>query len=397
MKKKCLFLLLILGLPQTGVFGQDTLSGRPLVEFDSHWYFRSAINDSIAGTFIFDTGASHLIFDSLYLARSGYTPGEMGTSLFSGVGTAREKGGYVAEPTTIRFDTLSYTFNGAPVLQVRPVLGRRADGIVGWPLLAGRVAMFDYETGQVTVFAPDSPPDLTGYTALPLAYRRYRYHVRAEAEPGNGKRIRGKFLLDLGSSGAISFTSGTARKYKLNRITPSVESYARNAGVGGEGRSTVFRATAVTIGGFRVEELICSHSHNTSGSMATKKYLGLLGNRLLRHFSVIIDFKTRTLYLKPNGEFGKRLDLPHTGMGLTDRTDICEGFIVNLILVERNAERAGVRPGDIITHVEDRPVTEMTRQEIAEILRNKGATVGLTVRRGEEIFEIALPLVDQGI
>ncbi len=396
MKRIYLFLLLAAALP-AGVSGQDTLSGRPLVEFDSHWYFRSVINDSIAGTFVFDTGAHHLIFDSLYLAQSGYTPGRTSASLFSGVGTARERGGYAAEPVTIRFDTLSHTFSGAPVLQIRPILGRRADGIIGWPLLAGRTAMFDYQTGRVTVFAPDSLPDLTGYVALPLAYRNYRYYVRAEVEPGNGKRIRGKFLLDLGSGGAIAFTSVSARKYNLDRTTPSVDTYARNAGVGGEGRNSSFRAPAVTLGGFRVEEIVCSYSHNTSGLMTTRKHLGLLGNRLLQHFSVIIDFQAKTLYLKPNGEFGKRREMRYTGMGWTDRTDICDGLVVNQLLVGRNAEQAGIRPGDIITRIENRPVTEMTRQEIAEIIRNQGMTINLTLQRGEEVMKIALPLVDQGI
>ena len=62
------------------------------------------------------------------------------------------------------------------------------------------------------------------------------------------------------------------------------------------------------------------------------------------------------------------------------------------------AEAAGLRAGDTILAFEGRPVTESDELVVAIRAQEPGDTVTLTVRRGEEVFDVDVTLEagDQG-
>jgi hypothetical protein len=90
-----------------------------------------------------------------------------------------------------------------------------------------------------------------------------------------------------------------------NQTTEKVRAVANAAGASGQSTSVYFRANFVQIGGYKLDEIELRYSEDRSGAMAsTAVASGLLGNRILDNFDIVIDFRDEpALYLKPNRNF----------------------------------------------------------------------------------------------
>lgn len=84
-------------------------------------------------------------------------------------------------------------------------------------------------------------------------------------------------------------------------------------------------------------------------------------------------------------------------MGYTDRTDICDGWIVSSLYENGIAANAGIKAGDMILEINGRPVKDIDWEEQRKGLELKGATI-FKVRQKEtgEIKEYTLE-IDNGI
>ena len=67
-------------------------------------------------------------------------------------------------------------------------------------------------------------------------------------------------------------------------------------------------------------------------------------------------------------------------MGYYDRTDICEGWIVNCLFKDGIAEKAGIETGDTILSINGRPVKEIPWEEQRK-LKLKGKTTFIVQKK----------------
>ena len=77
-------------------------------------------------------------------------------------------------------------------------------------------------------------------------------------------------------------------------------------------------------------------------------------------------------------------------MAVIDRTDICEGWIINGLYKGGIAEQAGIEIGDIIIAINDRPVKEITWEEQRKGLGLNGKTEYTIKKRNGEIVTYVL-------
>ena len=77
------------------------------------------------------------------------------------------------------------------------------------------------------------------------------------------------------------------------------------------------------------------------------------------------------------------------GIGVVIHTDEESGEIEVVGLIEgAPAQEAGVKPGDILSAVDDQPVTGMSQTELAVLVRGEeGTSVKITMLRGEELID----------
>ncbi|XP_046440652.1 LIM domain-binding protein 3-like isoform X2 [Daphnia pulex] len=77
------------------------------------------------------------------------------------------------------------------------------------------------------------------------------------------------------------------------------------------------------------------------------------------------------------------------GFRLRGGTDIREAFII-----QRVAVGSELRRGDVLTKINDRPCSTMTHREAAELIKNAGTTMTVTVQRGGlPLRPVAVPVV----
>ena len=138
-----------------------------------------------------------------------------------------------------------------------------------------------------------------------------------------------------------------------------------------------------------VENEHLSYSNNKTGALSEANYLGLLGNGFFERFYVVLDFENKDLYLKPNINFKKKPKTYNLGFNYTDRTDIYNGLIVSSMFENSDAEKKGLRLGDIITHINDVSVESMKDFSILDNTKNN-QKIKIKYQRENRIQEIEI-------
>ena len=101
--------------------------------YDRHLYFDALVCDTIPARLVFDTGATGLYLDSLWLANSGYKPRQMVSGVMrGGAGTDITHMRIILESLPLRIDSMRLQSGEVvPEIDLKGLLGRRADGIFG--------------------------------------------------------------------------------------------------------------------------------------------------------------------------------------------------------------------------------------------------------------------------
>lgn len=364
---------------------EKTAENDDSLAFPGHIYLPATVCDTVQGEFVFDTGAADLYLDSLFHARhlSGTMPA--GKGMIGGVGGKMQAIRILMEPITFTLPSGSYRWpNITPVLHLKEILGRRADGIVGLNFFKGKYLAINYPKGR---FEVTDTLDTAGYRRIPLLSQNNKLFIPASISVA-GKTIKGTFLLDTGSGGSVDLTSGTARKYALQDAEIEKAAYRNTSGgVGGEAHHVNCIAQEIALDTFRLKDVRISYSRDKAGSLASEKYDGLVGSRVLERFDVILDLKDMNLFLRPNANYGKPFKNQGHGILYVDRTDICDGFIINGMREGGAAEKAGLKENDILIAIDSTPVKSLSRGKANELLNDPKDHI-LSVEREGNTLEL---------
>lgn len=354
--------------------------------FDGHIYLPVTIRDSVQGKLLFDTGASDLYLDSLFHIRNFPESSPTGKGAIGGAGNKMQIIRILMEPIAFTLPSGSYLSPKiTPLLHLKEIMGRQADGIVGRRFFKGKYIEIDYPKGR---FSVTNHPDTTGYQRLPLSFQKGYLFVQATVKV-SGKTIEGWFLLDTGSGGSATLTSTTAAKYDLTNAPGEKASYHNSqGGLGGTSDHTRIVAQEVILDTFRLKDLAISYSADTSGALASKNHMGLIGNRVLNRFDVIIDLKYMNLFLRPNADYGKPFKNYGHDILYVDRTDIYDGFVVTGMRIGGEAEKAGLKENDILVAIDSVPLKKLSRKEVNKLLNDTEKIHVLSVQRSGETHEL---------
>ena len=388
MKKTLVALVALLGVGS--LMGQTKMDK---VSYNGHLYVVSNVNGKTA-FLAFDTGSPYTCIDSTYVADSNLQYKNVGHANMGGTGSAREKVRIVINELTYTVAGKQYTSKVSPIIQLKPILGDQADGLLGIDNMGGKVIVIDYVGGQMGLW--DSLGDVDGYTSVPIRYENNRIYIPLTVAIGDGKVVEGEGLLDLGSGGSIDLTSSVAEQYGLKSIVPRLRYSFANGGIGGESSGCDFRAESASVGGYTLKNIVVGFSNNSSGALSNREYIGVVGNDFWERFDMMIDLAGQRLYLRPNAKFAEPFASPVHGFHCTDRSRTLGCWLVNCLYEGSNAEKAGLRKGDRITAVNGRSVREISFEEKRDYLDGMQG-VSLTVERDGSTVVIAFPFDAPGI
>lgn len=363
-------------------------------KYYGHLYCPVVLNDSVKGNFVFDTGADYLYLDTLFLYRSPLPQKNTVNAYLPGVGAKPQKVKMIRDKYTCDYGPLALVPPYTVTIELRSMLGRYADGIVGMHLLKDSVFAVDYVKEEIRLLDP-ADFSTQGYEKIPITIRKNRIYVKAAVQVTPQKQIAGEFLLDMGNGGALDLTSACAREHDLARIIPEkIRTYTNWGGVGGASSSYVFRADTFCIGDRRIERPVISYSADTKGALSERDYIGLIGNGILNRFDLIVDIPGKCLWLRPNKNISRPYGITTTGFSFVDRTDLYDGWVVRALYEGLAAEKAGLQIGDLILRVNDRDTRDVSIEEQQTFFRDLDSPYILTIERNKQLLKLTLHKVE---
>ena len=396
MKKLILFVLMFASI--AGIDCHATVpQGAIRFIYDSHLYLQTTLNQKTQATIIYDTAADllHLDADFLRLNNLENAFGKKGKAHMRGAGNSP----FILvetfiEPIEINCGDRTYKNHVTPIIELRAMLGRYADGILGNTHLLQSPLQINFSQGYILpLTAPISDKLHDEYRPLEVRFKNNRIYVKASLRIDDQNTVEGWFLLDLGSGSTISLTHETLQQLDLSH-TPKASFSTQQGGIGGGSDEAIFRAANFTMGDL-FENIVISASFNEHGALSKNQpYVGIIGNQIWSLYDLIIDPTTQKVWVKRNDNKGSYSEASTTHMAVVDRTDISEGWIVNGLYEGGIAQQAGIEIGDVILAINGRKVAEITWEEQRKGLDLKGETQYTVKKKSGETVTYTLQIQD---
>ncbi|MFC0518638.1 hypothetical protein ACFFGT_30770 [Mucilaginibacter angelicae] len=169
------------------------------------------------------------------------------------------------------------------------------DGRFGWNLFEGKQVEINYDK-NVLVIHSKLRGTLKGYVKSKIGFTHSFAYISGSFEI-DSKSYTGNFLMDTGSEQAAILDSGWVARQNFSDNLKVIKSSTISDPRGVKYEMKIVEAPLFRVNGFtrtNVPAIILS-GRNPMGFE-----INYLGNGLLKHFNMILDFKNDYLYLKPN-------------------------------------------------------------------------------------------------
>jgi len=330
--------------------------------YRSHLHLPACINNEYQAMIIFDTGGSNLFgIDSVYLSASDWHPQNIGRARTGGT-AGRTTVPIIMDPTVLSIGSLNSTYQIVPIFKLRDVIDCHVDGIWGVKDIELHPLEINFEHNYLKYYK-DGKPAVEGYDQLPIRCHDHRIQIQAEVIVG-GKSIQGWFLVDTGSGAAVDFTASTVKQFGLESLPGKRHMIdITQFGIGDKSQESIIemQSQRIVIGSDTTSNEVISYLPDGTGAFGQKDYVGIIGNKVLSKFNLIIDIPHSVLYLK---RFKADQPVKATyDFDFRNRTDIGKGWIVSSLTRNGDAAQAGLQLNDRITAVNSRPVEDFTWEE----------------------------------
>ena len=280
---------------------------------------------------------------------------------------------------------------GLPIDFLSAPLGRKISGVIGNDILRQLVFEVDYASDVISFYQPESYQYSGAGDVVPIIFQGEYPFVRARITLGSRRVIEGKFEIDSGSTGAMTFnTPFVNRNRLLNSVSKSHQS--RLGGVGGSALAFSGRIKSMSLGSFQLENLVARFSRARRGDDASAKYDGLIGGDILRRFKVVFDYSRLRMMLEPNSQFSEPYESDMSGLDLATEGDDFSVVVVNEVEKGSPGEEAGIQGEDTITAIDGHAVKEFTISQIRRMFMQDGKEYLIKLKRGQKELQVELKL-----
>ena len=407
MRGAILLLTFLLSIPNCAVVanvayqsGQDSASPAvassqaayrvPFEFYGNRIYLRARVNNSAPFWFILDSGAPDA-YISMEQARA------LGLDLrrsvgITGTGEGRIMGAFLGRATfhlgeAQLSDDRSVAAPQSFFDSFTPLAGRAFAGIIGADLFYRFVVEIDYAGQVITLHEPRSYRYAGSGEVIPLNLIDRKPYIRTSITTLAGATLAGNFHVDAGCSGTLGLNRRFIEESNLiDEARRAIESL--NIGAGGESRVNIGRVRTLRLGRLAVENPVTSFAQ-AQGRGVRADSAGRICGGILRRFKVILDYSRRQMILEPNAARNDPFEFDMSGIVM-----VSEGlaFKVYRLLANSPASEIGLREGDIILAIDERPTSELTLEEARQLFKEAGRERLLQVRRGTEQLEFRLRL-----
>lgn len=275
------------------------LKGTPVGEIqfaiarDSRIYVTAFVNGSDSLRFLVDTGASSIVLNTNSPKLKGLIHnGELADNL----GTSGENTVEYSNDNFVKVGSIQYDKAGCAHI---PYPLEYWDGVFGLNGLAAFNIEINYDDFKIYCYPKDTLTVEDAYVSLPFIYK---YGVPFVYLPIKLNGVLHNLLLeiDTGSDRIIDLNTPFVNKHNLLETQKPFAISRIESSEGGSGELKNVFFDEVIVGSYIMPKVAGAFSTLTSGMQSKEDIDGMIGNKFLKRFNMLIDFKSNKLYLQPN-------------------------------------------------------------------------------------------------
>jgi hypothetical protein len=354
-------------------------------------FLQVRVNGSEPLWFVLDTGASATILDAARAKALGIKVSGGGD-----VEGAGENSTAAGMAKNVSFGLPGVDFHARevgvlPLSNLNRYVGRVVEGVLGHDFFSHFVVEIDYAARIINVYDPKGFQYSGPGDSIPLELKDNGPSVHARLNLPGRAPIEGSFRIDTGGSHALILNTPFVKTQKvLESISKTIAAPA--AGVGGETSVRLGRVQNLQLGRFALEEPVTTFAQSPKGALANPDLTGNIGGGILRRFKVIFDYRNHRMILEPNDRLREPFESDMSGMVLTAEGVKLDAFTIFYITENSPAPEAGLRVGDVITAIDDKPSSALALDDVRELFKQNGREYLLSIKRGEQASQVKIKL-----
>ena len=333
---------------------------------------------------ILDTGAGMTVIDSSFAAKIGL---EMEASM-TGQGAGSLVQVYFVSLPEFSVEGLNFAGQKAIAIDLKDIMkksGLEFDGILGYDFLSRLTTRIDYANELISFYDPETFVYDGPGVVVDAPIKDQTFELPAVID---GK-YKGMWSLDTGA-GSCNFQYPFAKENGLLE-RDGIEFVG--TGAGGTFVEKISRFESFELAGFVIEKpTIDLTLAGESGSFQKADAVGNLGNTVMRHFVMFLDYKNQQVIFEKGDNFNG--DFPQDKSGLQLMESDNGGFEIYHVAERTAGAAAGFKAKDIIIAVNGIEVIYLDGLGgMKELLKqDEGTEYIMTVKRGNATKEIKLKL-----
>jgi hypothetical protein len=370
-------------------FGQDGVgdfhldsSGQATVPTTDGVVFEATINGKGPFQLIFDTGAGVNILNPAVIAQLGLSA-ESGSVAVPATGGSVDAKAFRADEMRIGDLALHHPIFYS--VQLPWPDGTGPVGAVGYEVMRQLVVTVNYAQQRLTFFDPAS-----------FVYRGRGIKISLEPDPTQvvvkasiGGGALGDFVIDTGNFGSFDINQWFVKKFAVLDHVPHRYHGVFGQGAGGDSPpGWITRIKSVCI------EKSCAHhviTYLSDGQASWDDHAGTIGEEILKRFTVTDDWPHHALYLERNTGPARPGVFNRSGI-ISDFDENGKDLKVVAVLPDSPGDKAGVKVGDRIVMIDNRPPVAPWGREEPAFLKPSGTAVLLTIQRGQVVQQLKIRL-----
>lgn len=357
-------------------------------------------NGTLPLRFIFDTGAEHTIltkkavtdlFQVQYDRKFTIYGSDLSSVLYA----------YLARGITLKLNRLIATNRNILVLEedyfrFQEFAGVNVQGILGSDLFRRFVVKINFRRQIISFIDPSSfEPPGNAYETVDIELERHKPYIHTDITvSGDQNSVPARLLIDTGASLSLLLYTNTDLNITL---PPKVIRTNIGMGLGGYIQGALGRVEEVEFSPFELNGVVTSFQELQldMDTLRLAERHGILGNHILKRFTIYLDYIEGVMYLKPNRNFRKKFTYDRSGISLTASGPALNEFTVFNVVEGSPADEAGVLVGDQIKRLNGWPVFFSSLGDLTRKLRaRKGKRIRLVIEREDEILKLEFRLRD---
>src|SRR5258708_1546991 len=386
MKRRALLSLVIFGLLFPAAVSRTTQSNSkvavpsstvriPFEMVNRHIVLKVQVDNSRPLSFLLDTGDQFAIIN-LDRAR------ELGLKLqgeihMGGAGSAVSTGAFVRDSlfTIPGFPGFSQPVNAAlPIGRMAPRFGQDLDGIIGSEFIKQFFPELDYQARGIKLYDKDKFNYSGPGESIPITLNSAGHPIiEAEVTPVGGAPVTGKFVLDVGSGGALALYTPFVTGHNLpGPNLPTIKAIGVG-GAGGEVSARIGRVSELKIGRFRISRPITLFSEDKLGAFASSALVGNIGQQIIGKFKLLLDYSHRRIIFEPNDSFNDGFDRAFGGLSAVAEGQDYRTFRIADVLENSPGADAGLQKDDVITAIDGKAAADLSLTRALELFERPAA------------------------